>query len=301
MYKKVHVIINPASGIAEPVLTSLNWGFKEAGVEWEALVTKDAGDATRYAEEALKQKVDCVAVYGGDGTVMEVANVLKGSKIPMAIVPGGTANVMAKELGIPVDLDRSIALMLHEDHEIREVDIGVTGDHCFLVRLSIGILAAMEENAEREAKSRIGSLAYALAGLEAIRDPVVATYKVKVDDEEFETEGVAAFIANSGNLGIPGLSMVHSMSVSDGLLDLLIIRNADIASLVQMAATALVGDDPPPALQYWQGRKITVSTDPVQSVTLDGEVFSETPITARIADQRVKVIVPKSASLAEAA
>jgi len=204
-------------------------------------------------------------------------------------------------LGIPIDLEQSIALMLSKDHEIREVDIGVTGDRYFLVRLSIGVLAAMEENVDRETKARIGTLAYAIAGFQAIRNPIVAKYQVKIDGEEFETEGVAAFIANSGNLGIQGLSMVPTVSVSDELLDLLIIRQADLASLLQMAATAIVGDDPPPVLQHWQARNISVSTDPVQSVTLDGEIFSETPVTARIAEQRVRVIVPNASTLAAAA
>jgi diacylglycerol kinase (ATP) len=294
MYKKIHVIINPASGIAEPVLTDLNWAFKEAGVEWEALVTKDAGDAANFARQALKKEVDVIAMYGGDGTVMEVANELKGSTTPMAILPGGTANVMAKELGIPVDLPRAIALMLGEDHEIREVDIGEAKDRCFLVRLSIGILASMEENAERQTKARMGTLAYVLAGLQAIRDPTVAHYKITIDGETFEAEGVGAFLANSGNVGIQGLSLVHTISVSDGLLDLLVIQKANLGSLLQMAATAIVGDDPPPVLQHWQGREITVSTDPVQSVTLDGEPWSETPVTIHISEQKLRVIVPKT-------
>jgi YegS/Rv2252/BmrU family lipid kinase len=297
MSKKIYVIINPASGIAEPVLTDLNWAFKDAGIEWEALITKDAGDAARYAQQAIRDKVDVVATYGGDGTVMEVANELKGSNIPMAILPGGTANVMAKELGIPVDLPRAIAMMLGDDYEIREVDIGEAKDRCFLVRLSIGILAAMEENAERQTKARMGTLAYALAGLQAIRDPTVAQYKIIIDGKQFEAEGVAAFIANSGNVGIQGLSMVHTMSVSDGLLDLLVIQKANLGSLLQMAATAIVGDDPPPVMQHWQGKAITVSTDPVQSVTLDGEPWSETPVTVHVSDEKLRVIVPKASSL----
>jgi diacylglycerol kinase (ATP) len=301
MSKKIHVIINPAAGIAEPVLTDLNWAFKDAGVEWEALVTKDVGDGARYVQQAIKDKVDIVATYGGDGTVMEVANELKGSNIPMAILPGGTANVMAKELGIPVDLPRAIAMMLSDDHEIREVDIGEAKDQCFLVRLSVGILAAMEENAERETKARMGTLAYALAGLQAIRDPVVARYEITIDGEKFEAEGVAAFIANSGNLGIQGLSMVHTMSVSDGLLDLLVIQKANLGSLLQMAATAIAGDDPPPVLQHWQGKEISIITDPVQSVTLDGEPWSETPVTARVCDKKLRVIVPNASALAAAA
>lgn len=300
MIKKVHVIINPASGLAEPILTDLNNAFKQVNIEWEALVTKDFGDAGAFARQSIKDKVDVVAAYGGDGTVMEVASELRGHHIPLAILPGGTANIIAKELGIPVDTPRAIDLMINPDHDVRQVDIGQTGDKCFLVRLSVGILAAMEENAERESKARMGTLAYALSGLQAIREPTVARYEAIVDGEKIETEGVAAFIANSGNMGIPGLSMVHDISVSDGLLDLLIIRQADLGSILQMAATAITGDDPPPVLQHWQGREITIKTTPVQSVTIDGEPFSETPITARIADQPINVIIPKmnGASLA---
>lgn len=294
MLKNVHVIINPASGIAEPVLTDLNWAFKEAGVKWEALITKDAGDATKYAKQALRRKVNAVAVYGGDGTVMEVAEAMQGSNIPLAILPGGTANVLSKELAIPINLADAIALMLNPKHEIRDVDLGVTNNRSFMVRLSVGFLAAMEENAERESKARIGTLAYAIAGLQAIRDPKVAHYEITIDGEHIETDGVAAFIANTGNTGIQGLSLTHDISVSDGLLDLLVIRQADLGSLLQMAATAITGDDPPPTLQHWQGREITVKTDPVQSVTIDGEPYSETPITARISKRRVKIIVPPS-------
>src|SRR5688572_31341399 len=137
MLKSVHVIINPASGIAEPVLTDLNWGFKEAGVEWEALVTKDAGDAARFARAAIKKGISIVAVYGGDGTIMEVAEVMKGGAVPMAILPGGTANILAKELGLPLNLPQAISVMLDEHHDVREVDLGKTGDRCFLVRLSL--------------------------------------------------------------------------------------------------------------------------------------------------------------------
>lgn len=294
MLKNVHVIINPASGIAEPVLTDLNWAFKQAEVDWEALITKDAGDAAKYAREALQQKVSVVAVYGGDGTVMEVAEALKGSDTPMAILPGGTANVMSKELAIPINLPEAIALMLDPNHDVRDVNIGETNDRCFMVRLSLGFLAAMEENAERESKSRLGTLAYAIAGLQAIRDPQVAHYDITIDGEHFETDGVAAFIANTGNAGIQGLSVVHAVSVSDGLLDLLVIRQADLGSLLHMAANAIIGEDPPPTLQHWQGREITVKTDPVQSVTIDGEPYSETPITARISKEHVKIIVPRT-------
>jgi diacylglycerol kinase (ATP) len=82
---------------------------------------------------------------------------------------------------------------------------------------------------------------------------------------------------------------------------LLIVQKANLGSLLQMAATAIAGDDPPPVLQHWQGKQISIITDPVQSVTLDGEPWSETPVTARILEQRLRVLVPKASVLASAA
>jgi diacylglycerol kinase family enzyme len=68
-FRRVHIIVNPASGQDRPVLSILNDAFNDSGVDWEVKVTKDAGDGRRYAEEALAAGVDAVGVYGGDGTV----------------------------------------------------------------------------------------------------------------------------------------------------------------------------------------------------------------------------------------
>ncbi|MGH2353414.1 MAG: diacylglycerol/lipid kinase family protein, partial [Chloroflexota bacterium] len=111
MYIRIAVIINPAAGQDQPVLGTFNRVFQAAGVDWEVFVTKRGGDACRYAEAATRQDFDAVAVYGGDGTVAEVASGLIGGDVPMAIFPGGTANVMSSELGIPRDLAEACALI----------------------------------------------------------------------------------------------------------------------------------------------------------------------------------------------
>ncbi len=100
MGKRVRVIINPAAGQDEPVLGILNSVFHPAGVEWDVAITLKAGDAKRFAQQAVEEGIEVVAVYGGDGTVAEVASGLIGSEVPLAIFPGGTANVMSVELGI---------------------------------------------------------------------------------------------------------------------------------------------------------------------------------------------------------
>ena len=108
-YPKVHVVINPAAGQDEPILNVLNDVFHAAGVDWENSLTHKSGDATRLAAEAAASGVDLVAAYGGDGTQMEIANGLLGTGVPQAILPGGTGNAMAHDLGISLNSGRRLS------------------------------------------------------------------------------------------------------------------------------------------------------------------------------------------------
>src|SRR5258706_1899535 len=146
MFKKVHVIINPAAGQDRPVLGAINKVFQEVGAKWGVDVTNNPGDAIRLTKKAIAEGVDCIAVHGGDGTVMEVANGLLGTHVPMAIIPGGTANVMSIELGIPGDIVQAVSLINDVDHSmLRSVDVGKVGDHYFMLRVGMGWEAAMVE------------------------------------------------------------------------------------------------------------------------------------------------------------
>ena len=120
--RRVHVVINPAAGQDEPILNTLNRVFKEAEIDWDISLTKQAGDARQQAQTAAQSGVDIVAVYGGDGTVAEVASGLLGTSIPLAILPGGTANVLSVELGIPATLALACQLICDPKATIRKMD-----------------------------------------------------------------------------------------------------------------------------------------------------------------------------------
>src|SRR5512134_1855301 len=115
MGSHVHVIINPGSGQPKPILHTLNAVFRPRDIEWDISLTRKSGDAERFARQAAENGADIVAAYGGDGTVMEVARGLMGLETPLAIFPGGTANLMAVELGIPKDLAKAVAVAADED------------------------------------------------------------------------------------------------------------------------------------------------------------------------------------------
>jgi diacylglycerol kinase (ATP) len=290
--KRVMAIVNPAAGQDQPILKTLNAIFQKNSVDWDISITKAAGDAQRLAREAVRAGVDLVVVNGGDGTVMECAAGLIGSNVPMVILPGGTANVMARELGLPFELREALTLAVNPESVIHSVDMGQVGEHYFLLRAGMGFEAAMVEGADRELKDRLGLLAYGLSALQALADPTVARYRLRMDDIEEQSEGLACIIANSGNLGARGMVMSSKIDISDGLLDVLVVTKADLPSLVALAASVVGGGEEPPALQHWQVREVTVEADPPQTVQVDGEILAKTPVSFKVIPGAVKILVP---------
>jgi diacylglycerol kinase (ATP) len=305
MFKRVHAVINPAAGREQPILRVLNDVFQHAGIEWSVSITQKAGDGTRQAREAAEQKVDVVAVYGGDGTVAEVAAGLAESQVPMAILPGGTANVMSLELGIPADLAAACALLDEASARVQAVDMGRMGERRMLLRAGIGLEAAMVKGAEPDWKARVGNLAYLLSGLQSLPEYPVTRYRLTLDGEEAEGEGVTCLVANSGNLGVANVNLMPGIDVSDGLLDVVVVRRANLEVLLALATRAIGSDrdlakhkptmdaeEEAGPIQHWQAREITVEVDPPQPVEVDGEALGETPFQVTVIPGAVGIVVP---------
>ncbi len=315
MTKRVQIIVNPAAGRDVPILNTLNSTLRQADVVWNVSLTKKAGDGSRLAKEAIEDGVDLVAVYGGDGTVSEVASGMVGSGVSFSILPGGTANVMSLELGIPQALHEACALICEPEWEIQPVDVGQIGGHHFLLRVGIGFEAAMVAGANRTLKHRIGSLAYILSAFHALQEPLVSKYEVLLDGRRVEQEGITCIVANSGNLGMSGVSLAPTAQVSDGLLDVFILHRASVAALVEVISSIrgktetetlqgiekdLTNHDLPHQglFHHWQATEVYVHSDTPQSVQVDGEMLGDTPISVQIIPSALRILVPKRSAKA---
>jgi YegS/Rv2252/BmrU family lipid kinase len=292
--KRVHVIINPAAGQDRPILGRLNSVFQPAEIDWDVFITKKEGDGRRLAQQAVAAGADVVAAHGGDGTISEVANGLIGSDIPLAIIPGGTANVLAIELGIPNDPGEAAALICGNS-TLRVVDVGQIEQKYFVQRASIGLEAKIVDGADRDSKVRLGWLAYALSALQALTEPPSERYLLTLDGQQVEMEGLACFVANAGNLGLPGFTLAPTIDMSDGLLDVVIIQQANLTSLLSLALNAVGAGFNPDTIHHWQVRQVAIQAEPSQAVQSDGEIIGETPIITKILPQALRIIVPEVA------
>lgn len=296
MSQSVRVVINPAAGKAEPVLSTLNRVFREADVRWEVSVTHRYGDAQRHAQEAVEQGFSVVAAYGGDGTVMEVANGLLGSDVPLAILPGGTGNVFSKELGLPQSLEEAARLMCDDSAEPLQVDVGQCGEDTFLLRVLVGYGARRVQRTTRELRDRYGKMAYLIAALQELSDAEPAEYRFTLDGEPVDVESFTCLVMNAGNIGVPGVSLLSDVSIRDGLLDLVAIRDTDIRNLPAIAASIADLEHRAENFYHWQAREIRVESESPQPVAGDGEDWGETPFTATVLPKALKVIGPATAS-----
>lgn len=138
LYKRVYVIINPASGKDEPILNMLNDVFNKYGVEWDIFVTKKFGDAEKAAKYAVKHDYDLVVGYGGDGTQHELVNGIIGKKITMGILPGGTGNGFGGGLGIPRDTKKALEILMTSKATL-EVDLVLKKGGKVLVHCKHGV------------------------------------------------------------------------------------------------------------------------------------------------------------------
>jgi YegS/Rv2252/BmrU family lipid kinase len=293
--RHIYVIINPVSGQDTPILNVLNSVLQPAGITWDVFVTQDAGDAKNHALHAVAAGVDAVAVYGGDGTVTEVASGLIGSDMRLAILPGGTANVMSIELGIPDALEDAAALLCDPTHAVRLVDMGMVGDQPFLGHVAIGLEAEMHQKADRAMKDRFGILAYPIAVLQALADRPTSHYTLTIDDEKVDMDVLDCMVTNLGSAGVLGASFAKNIRVDDGLLDVILLRKADVSSLRELIASATGSTDPAKILPHWQARKVSIVADPPQQVTADGEVLGSTPVNISILPGAVHIIVSAGA------
>lgn len=285
------VIINPSAGQKKAVLAELNQVFRAAGVSWSVEITQKEGDGVLLAQQLVERGAQIVAAYGGDGTISEVATGLAGSKTALAILPGGTGNVLTYEFGIPRDLV-SAAQLLVSTHEIRVVDLGVIGNRKFLLRAGMGFEAMTVERTPRKLKDRFGLLAYGIGGLQALIESRPTKYRLKLDGQPHETQGIVCTVANSGVLGFSGLRLSPKIDISDGMLDVFVLRRVDLNLIMQIISGNISDSLGLKELQHWQVKEVRIEVDPPQSVQVDGDNLGMTPVEMRCLPGILNIVVP---------
>lgn len=292
------LILNPVAGQEEPsrLRRHLGGAFAVRAAPFDLIETGGPGDAERQARRGAQLGYRAVAAIGGDGTVAEVITGLAGSRVPLGIIPQGTANQVAGNLHIPPDIERAVDVVVNGTPT--PIDIGQLGNGRFFALIAgAGWDAEVMAVATRELKDRWGFGAYLYAGLRKALSPPSALFRITADGAEFEVRAATVLIANVGSifheLFPVELQIAPRGSFYDGLLDVCIFapRNLpDVAAVLwKVARGSYAGDE---RMLYLQVRDIRIETDPPVITQVDGDPAGETPLTARVVPGGVRVLVP---------
>jgi diacylglycerol kinase family enzyme len=243
-------------------------------------------------EELLEQGVDLLYVWGGDGTVQRVIDVVAGRPVTLAILPAGTANLLATNLGLPDDLEACVRIGL--DGARRDLDVGkVNGEH-FAVMTGAGLDAVMMKEADGGLKDRVGRIAYVWTGARNVRlDPVKMTIDVD-GDRWYEGEASCVLLGNVGDV-FGGLSVFPEAAPDDGVLDLGVVTADGAWEWARTLGRAVVGDaSASPFVKTTTGGSFVVRLGSSMPYQLDGgDRKPSTKLKIKVKPSAITVCVPE--------
>jgi len=287
--RRVFAIVNPVAGrgAGRRVFEEVERGLTRLGMRVEAAVTEQAGDAREAATRAAGH--DVVVVVGGDGTLNEAINGLDAD-VPVAHCPLGTANVLAKELGIPRRVER-FCEMVAAGRE-RTLDLGAANGQRFVSMAGAGFDAAVTAEVHAKRRGAIRMRQYVGPVLRRLAGGYLPRLRVTIDGGE-PTESVGfVLVSNVRSYGGP-LCVTPDALPDDGELDVCILpRGSRLRLLRALAAFVFRCQHLLSGARYCRGRSIEVTADERVPYQVDGDAAGHLPATFEIIGRKLRVVVP---------
>ncbi len=289
--RHISLIVNPVAGGGRPAraLPDVQSALRAHRLEHRFEYTKSLDHARELALEAAGNGEVAVA-FGGDGLIGAVAGALKRTDGVVGILPGGRGNDLCRALGIPRKPVAACAVLA--SGVVRELDLGEAGERTFAGIASCGFDSVVNEIANDTRVVR-GSPVYALALVRALPRWESAAFEVTLDDgvpRRFTGYSVAA--ANSKQFG-GGMLLAPNASLTDGLLDVVIIEDMSKPRYLRLAPTVFSGRHLRfRGVDVVRGREVHISASQRFTLYADGEAIAQLPVTVRVLPGAVRMIVP---------
>lgn len=260
---------------------------------WLETTEDDAG--VGMARQAIDEQVDLVLVAGGDGTVRVVCAELAGTAIPAAVLPGGTGNLLARNLGISLELDVALHELL-DGSEQRIDSVLIEGDQLpgdrFVVMAGLGLDAAIIEDAPDDLKKRVGWAAYVVSTLKNLNHPFVNVEIVVDDQPPVRRRARTVVIGNVGTLQA-NIPLFPDATPDDGRIDVVVLAPRRISHWPRLALGLVIKSWRERHVERFTGKRIQVRADRVVGRELDGDAIAEgTSLVAEVDPSALVVRVP---------
>jgi len=288
--RRVHIIVNPIAGSGEGPARAgkVEERLLEAGFEVECTATQTAGDAIQLSRSAAGSGVDVVLVCGGDGTVNEAVQGLAGSPCALAVMPLGTANVLAHELELDGDPRRVTELVLAGRR--RRLDLGRCAGQYFMCLASVGFDAVVTQRMAERRKGAISYLSYLRPVWKAFAGYPFEPLRVRLDGEPIDSPVYHLTIGNTRSYGGP-FTITPLARPDDAQLDACAFGGRGKLWLaLYMTATTVQVHHRFPNVHYLRGRKFEVDAARPVAVQVDGDFRTHTPVTFEVVPDAITVL-----------
>ncbi|MGC9468666.1 MAG: diacylglycerol/lipid kinase family protein [Anaerolineae bacterium] len=288
------VVLNPVAGSddSDTIRQILERGLSEAGWSYDLHETRANEDIEAVVREAPPEIYDVVIAAGGDGTVSGVAGGLIHTEVPMGVVPVGTGNALARDLGIPMSPEEAIQLITGP-HATETVDALRIGDNHYFLNISVGVSAGTMEGAKRDEKRRMGLLAYLISGIQELAGIQPARFELTVDGVSHTIKAADVIVFNKGVIGSTLVSQNPYIDLDSGEVGVFIFRSRSaFRYLISLIETVLGRAGDSRHVETMRASDTIVIRPAINlPIQADGEPLDLDAVEAHIIPQAVRVIV----------
>ncbi|MGR6318150.1 diacylglycerol kinase family protein [Micromonospora soli] len=258
---------------------------------WYETTVEDPGRG--QTEQAVEAGAEVVFACGGDGTVMACVTALAGTDVALAVLPQGTGNLLAANLGLSNDLAAGLEVAV--ERGMRRLDVGVVGDQCFAVMAGMGFDAQMLDSTSERTKKRIGWPAYVVGAAKHLRDRPMRV-SIRIDGgPPLRRRARSVLVANVGRLQ-GGVRLLTDAEPDDGWLDVAVLTPRTLRHWLAMGWALVRRRGSVPRMEVLRGRRVQVTSNRAQPRQLDGDLIDPgRSLTAEIRPESLWLCVPRPA------
>ena len=255
--------------------------------------TSCPGEAKGLAQQAVKDGFGKIVAAGGDGTVNEVVNGLAGSDVVLGVLPIGTVNVFALELGLPSH-NLELCWNVIQGEDMRLVDLPSANGKCFVQLGGVGLDAQVVKETSLAFKRSFGPLSYLISAAQiAGRKPP----KLAIESESAPVqEGSFVLVGNGRFYGGPFPFFKHAL-IDDGLFDVVVFKRLGYLEIIKYLQDVVFSSDiRVPEIEYFQAQRLRITSEQDVPVELDGELAGNCPVDFQIKEKALRVLAPVSSA-----
>ena len=286
--KETVVILNPAArGTRASRLRSQVESITRGAI---LCATSRSGEAEVLARHAAAEGFQKIIAAGGDGTINEIVNGIAGKNVALGLLPLGTMNVFATELGLPAnDLRRCWEII--QENRIRPVDLPSANNKHFVQLAGVGLDAQAVKETSRAFKKSFGPLSYMISAAQiASRTPP----KLRIESENAKTEEGSFVLVGNGRLYGGRFPFFKQAVIDDGLLDVVVFKRLNYVEIIRYLQNVIFTPQiTAPEVEYFQTRRLRVSSEETVPVEIDGELIGNCPVEFKIQAGGLHVLAPE--------